>query len=232
MIVLEGKHGLDSWRYSSHLLVSLKVRPDLPVFFIADPTDFSDVVSVSKQPSCLALEVCLLVTSRIRREKFRQSMRTITLRNNVIATLALTVFFSVCAPSSAIAAKEAFTRTKPHVNVGTIGGEPAEIWFHANVGVFEDGNASGIIEARVIGGESFLYRAVEGEAIIDQGTVVELTLTLERVGEDGTPTGETDQVIVRHSPTREDCLIYDLVGPNIHLEAEGILDFTHNHRHP
>ncbi len=64
-------------------------------------------------------------------------MRTITLRNNVIATLALTVFFSVCAPSSAIAAKEAFTRTKPHVNVGTIGGEPAEIWFHANVGVFE-----------------------------------------------------------------------------------------------
>jgi len=38
---------------------------------------------------------------------------------------------------------------------GTIGGEPAEIWFHANVGVFEDGNASGIIEARVIGGENF-----------------------------------------------------------------------------
>ncbi len=159
-------------------------------------------------------------------------MRTITLRNNVIAILALTVFFSVCAPSSASAAKDVFIRTKPHVNVGTIGGEPAEIWFHANAGVFEDGNASGIIEARVIGGESFLYRAVEGEAIIDQGTVVELMLTLERVGEDGVPTGETDEVIVRHSPTREDCLIYDLVGPNIHLEAEGILDFTHNQRRP
>jgi hypothetical protein len=159
-------------------------------------------------------------------------MRTITIQTNVIATLALTAFFSVCAPNFAIAAKDVFIRTKPHVNVGTIGGEPAEIWFHANAGVFEDGNASGIIQARVIGGESFLYRAVEGEATIEQGTVVELTLTLERVGEDGTPTGETDQVIVRHSPTREDCLIYDLVGPNIHLEAEGILDFTQNHRRP
>ena len=159
-------------------------------------------------------------------------MRTITLRTNVIAILALTAFFSVCTPNSAIAAKEAFTRTKPHVNVGTIGGEPAEIWCHAEAGVFEDGNASGIIEARVIGGESFLYRAVEGEAIIERGTVIELTFTLERVGEDGTPTGETDQLIVRHSSTREDCLIYDLVGPNIHLEAEGILDFTHNNRRP
>jgi hypothetical protein len=159
-----------------------------------------------------------------------QSMRTITRQTNVIAILA--VFFSVCVPNSASAAKDVFIRTKPHVNVGTIGGEPAEIWFHANAGVFEDGNASGIIEARVIGGESFLYRAVEGEAIIERGTVVELTLTLERVGEDGTPTGETDQVIVRHSPTREDCLIYDLVGPNIHVEPEGILDFTHNNRRP
>jgi hypothetical protein len=43
---------------------------------------------------------------------------------------------------------------------------------------------------------------------------------------------ETNQVIVRHSSTREDCQIYDLVGPNIHLEAEGILDFTHNNRRP
>ncbi len=119
-------------------------------------------ISRNSESFFLAFGVCLLVTSRIRREKFRQSMRTITLRNNVIAILALTVFFSVCAPNSAIAAKEFFTRTKPHVNVGTIGGEPAEIWFHANAGVFEDGNASGIIEARVIGGESFLYRSLQG----------------------------------------------------------------------
>ena len=153
-------------------------------------------------------------------------MRTITPQTNVIAILALAAFFSICSPNSAIAAKEVFTRTKPHVNVGTIGGEPAEIWFHANAGLFDDGNASGIIQARVIGGESFLYRAVEGEAIIEQGTVVELTLTLERVGEDGTPTGETDQVIVRHCPTIEDCLIYDVVGANMQLEGEGILGLT------
>jgi hypothetical protein len=114
-----------------------------------------------------------------------------------------------------------------HVNVGTIGGEPAVIWFLANAGVFDDGNASGIIEARVIGGESFLYRVVEGEAVVEQGTVVELTLTLERVGEDGAPTGETDQVIVRPSSTRQDCLIYDIVGANLHVETEGILDFAH-----
>jgi hypothetical protein len=154
-------------------------------------------------------------------------MKTITLRTNVIAIPALAVLFSICEPDSAIAAKEVFTRTKPHVNVGTIGGEPAVIWFLANAGVFDDGNASGIIEARVIGRESFLYRAVEGEAIIEQETVVELSLTLERVGEDGTPTGETDEAIVRPSSTRDECLVYDVVGPNIHVETEGILGFTH-----
>lgn len=125
--------------------------------------------------------------------------------------------------SPVFAAKEVFTRSKPHVNVGTVHGEPREIWFHANAGVFGGGDASGIVQLRVFDGESFLYRVTSGRAVLEQGTVVQLVLTLERVGEGGMATRETDLVIVRPSSTAADCLIYDFVGTEIHLEAEGHL---------
>jgi len=128
-------------------------------------------------------------------------MRTITLRNNVIAILALTAFFSVCAPNSASAAKDVFVRTKPHVNVGTIGGEPAEIWSIPTRASLRTATRPASLRRASLE-EKTSNTAQQGEAIIEQETVVELMLTLERDGEDGVPTGETDQVIVRHSSTR------------------------------
>ncbi len=162
-------------------------------------------------------------------------MRTRTLRSNVIAIIALAALFSICGVNSAIAAKEVFTRTKPHVNVGTIGGEPAVMWFHANAQVFDDGKATGTIQVRVVGGESFLYRVVQGEATVEQDFVLEVILILERVGEDGAPTGETDLAIVRPSPTSEPCRIYDILGTQVHVEAEtmtGVRGFRHEHTRP
>jgi hypothetical protein len=104
--------------------------------------------------------------------------------------------------------------------------------FHANAQVFDDGNATGTLQVRVVGGESFLYRAVQGQATVEDETVVEVILTLERVGEDGTPSGETDVAIVRPSSTIQDCLIYDIVGPAIHLEARGTIGLRHEHTRP
>jgi hypothetical protein len=152
-------------------------------------------------------------------------MRTITLRMNLSAILALAALFSVCGVKPAIAAKEVFTRTKPHVNIGTIGGEPAVMWFHANAQVFDDGKATGTIQVRVVGGESFLYRVVQGQATVEQQVVVELILVLERVGEDGAPTGETDLAIVRPSSTSEPCRIYDIAGTQVRVEAETTIGF-------
>src|SRR5262245_10503728 len=123
-------------------------------------------------------------------------MRAPFLRRNVFATLALASLFCICGPNSALAAKSVFERTKPHVNVGTIEDEPVEMWFHANASLFEGGRATGVLQIRVLDGESFLYRVVEGEAIIESGIVLELILFLERVGEDGSPTGELDVAIV------------------------------------
>jgi hypothetical protein len=162
-------------------------------------------------------------------------MRTITLRTNVRAILALATLFSVCGVNPAIAGKEVFTRTKPHVNVGIVDGEPAVMWFHANAQVFDDGKATGTIQVRVVGGESFLYRVVQGEATVEQQIVVELILVLERVGEDGAPTGETDLAIVRPSSTSEPCRIYDILGTQISVEAEttiGFRGFRHEHTRP
>jgi len=162
-------------------------------------------------------------------------MSTTTLRTNVRAILALAAFFSLCGVSPALAGKEVFTRSKPHVNVGIVDGEPAILWFHANAQVFDDGKATGTIQVRVVGGESFLYRVVEGEATVDQQIVVELILVLERVGEDGAPTGETDVAIVRPSSTSEPCRIYDILGTQVSVEAETTIGFRglrHEHVRP
>jgi len=146
--------------------------------------------------------------------------------------LALAACFSVCGVNAALAAKDVFIRTKPHVNVGTIGGEPAVMWFRANAGVLENGNASGTIQIRVVGGEHFLYRVVQGKATVERRTVVELVLTLQRVGEDRSPTGETDLAIVHFSSAIEDRLIYDVVGAQVHVETQGTLGFRHEHTRP
>jgi hypothetical protein len=146
-----------------------------------------------------------------------------SLRTNVSAILALAALFSLCGVNPAIAGKEVFTRSKPHVYVGTVGGEPAIMWFHANAQVFDDGKATGTIQVRVVGGESFLYRVVRGEATVEQQMVVELILVLERVGVDGARTGETDLAIVRPSSTSEPCRIYDILGTQVSVEAETII---------
>jgi hypothetical protein len=96
---------------------------------------------------------------------------------------------------------------------------------HANAHVFDDGRANGTLQVRVVGGDSFLYRAVQGEVTVEQGTIVELILTLERVGEDGAPTGETDLATVRPSPSIPDFLICDILDAQVHFEAEGNLGF-------
>lgn len=138
-----------------------------------------------------------------------------------LQALSLAVGLLVCSSTSAYAAKEVFTRTKPHINGGWHHGEPTQIWLHANAGLFDDGDAVGILQLRLEDGESFLYQVTGGSAALDGDTVLELVLVLERVGEGGDRTGETDLVIIR--PSSPDCLIYDFVGPNIQVEVEGIL---------
>jgi hypothetical protein len=155
-------------------------------------------------------------------------------RTGVMTILTLATLASVWRVNSAMAAKETFTRTKPHVNVGLIDGDDVLLWFHANAGVFDDGDASGIVQVRVPGGESFLYRVVAGDATVDEDeeTVVEMFLTLQRVGEEGDPTGETDFMHVSRSSAVQGLLIYDIFTAQIHVEAPGILGFRHEHTRP
>lgn len=123
------------------------------------------------------------------------------------------------------AMKEVFVRSKPHVNVGTIGGQETPLWIHAQALLLTDGAAHGTIQLRIPGGAAFLYRVTAGET---DGTV--LYLVLARVGQDGQPSGEMDLATVRPSSTVQDCLIYDFVGPNVHLEAPGSITFVQRGR--
>ena len=154
-------------------------------------------------------------------------MKTRTLRSYATVLLALAALF----PVGRICARE-WIKSSYWAGVGTVEGEPAEMSVHVNAHVADDGTANGTVQFRVLGGESFLYRAVGGEAIVEEGTVVELFLTLERVGEDGAPTGETDQLIVRRSSAQEDSLIYTTLGTDVTVEAEGTIGLRHEHIRP
>lgn len=136
---------------------------------------------------------------------------------------------------AALAAKEVFIRSKPHVNVGTIGGQPTSIWLHAEALVLADGSAHGVLQLRTLGGETFLYRVVGGVATDEGGIVGDVFLILQRVGEGGEPTGETDFATVRPSSTSEPCRIYDIAGTQVHVEAETtvrLIGLRHEHTRP
>jgi hypothetical protein len=139
-------------------------------------------------------------------------------------TMLLTAGVLAILNTQADAAKEAYTRTKPHVNVGSVGGIPAMIWFHASAVVFDDGDAAGIVQLRIEDGDTLLYRVTSGTVDVAAGIVREMVLLLERVGGGEVYRGESDVLILRLGT--EDELIYDLLGADIHGQVEGVLDFA------
>jgi hypothetical protein len=150
------------------------------------------------------------------------STRPRSLNRWVRMTLFVLPFLLAGSPASAM--KDVFYRTKPHVNVGTYAGQPATFWINGAAGLFADGEAHGTLLLKVLGGETFHYQVIAGAADVSGDTVLGLTLLLLRVGPDGSPTGELDMVVIRRDPSNADCLIYDFVGPNVHLEAPGSLE--------
>jgi hypothetical protein len=137
--------------------------------------------------------------------------------------LVLTVTTLVAFNVSLFAAKEVFQRSKPHVNVGTIANRATMLWIHSTIILRGDGTATGQVQFRELQGEKFFYRVISAEAIIAGDEVIGLDVTLARVGDRGDETGELDELTIRRSSTADDCLIYDFVGPNVHVETEGTI---------
>lgn len=159
-------------------------------------------------------------------------MRTSSVRFTLTATIAFVTLFSITVRSWAFFAKEYFVRHKPHITAGYRQGEEVDLWIHAEAGVFDDGKATGVLQFREIGGESFLYRVIEGEAILDGEDPIGMIFLVVRVGEGGSPTSETDMVVVRKDAAEEDCLIYTTVGSGIQVEATGRIGLRHEHVRP
>ena len=117
------------------------------------------------------------------------------------------------------AAKDVFIRSKPHVNVGIVGGVEMPIWLHANVGIdATDGSASGVIHLRLETGEHLVYQALAADLPGD-GSV---RLTVRRLRGDG-QSDELDVVLIRPDTAIADCLIYDIVGPNVTVDVPGTI---------
>ena len=135
--------------------------------------------------------------------------------------LVLGVLFT-CFAGTAYAAKDVFIRSKPHVNVGTVEGAETSIWLHANVHIDPtDGTATGPIQIHLETGKHLIYHAVSARFVVEQGAT-RVLLTLRAAA---TPQSEDrfDLVIIRPDPTISDCLIYDFVGPNVHVQAPGTI---------
>ena len=75
------------------------------------------------------------------------------------------------------------------------------------------------------GGETTVYRPVHGTATFEGQTLA--AVVIELVGVNGDPIrGETATLVVRPDPDVAECLIYDFVGPNVHLNGEAMGRFS------
>jgi len=83
----------------------------------------------------------------------------------------------------------------------------------------------GVVGVHLASGETIVYRAVDGTATFDGQTLAGVMVELERV-DDGPLSGETATLVVRPDPDAAECLIYDFVGPNVHLSGEAMGRFT------
>ena len=83
----------------------------------------------------------------------------------------------------------------------------------------------GVVGVHLESGETLVYRAVAATATFDGESLAGAVIELERVngGPDG---GEAATLTVRPHPEEADCLIYDIVGPNVHLDGEAMGRFT------
>ena len=86
-------------------------------------------------------------------------------------------------------------------------------------------SAMGVVGVHLASGETNVYRAVDGTATFDGQMLAGAMVELERV-DDGPLSGETATLVVRPDPDAAECLIYDFVGPNVHLSGEAMGRFT------
>ena len=85
--------------------------------------------------------------------------------------------------------------------------------------------AVGVVGVHLEGGETTVYRPVRGTATFDGQTLA--AVVIELVGVNGDPVrGETATLVVRPDPDVAECLIYDFVGPNVHLNGEAMGRFS------
>jgi len=86
-------------------------------------------------------------------------------------------------------------------------------------------SAMGVLGVHLASGATNVYRAVDGTATFDGQTLAGAMVELERV-DDGPLSSETATLVVRPDPDAAECLIYDFVGPNVHLSGEAMGRFT------
>ena len=86
-------------------------------------------------------------------------------------------------------------------------------------------SAMGVVGVQLASGDTIVYRGVDGTATFDGQTLAGAMVELERV-DHGPLRGETATLVVRPDPDAAECLIYDFVGPNVHLSGEAMGRFA------
>lgn len=156
-------------------------------------------------------------------------MKAGILRGRAIVCLALALFCSITSTWAASrnpagSSGTVSMKTDPRaVDLGTVDCATAQLTFFVSAQIFDDGTASGMIQVTIVGGKSFLFRVISGDAEVEGRTVGDVILKLEGIGEDGVPTGVNAYAVSRPGEASEPCRIYDIAGtqfnPAIHVEA-------------
>ena len=86
-------------------------------------------------------------------------------------------------------------------------------------------SSMGVVGVHGENGETIVYRAVSAAATFNGQLLASAVVELARVN-GGSGGGETAVLVVRPDPDEAECLIYDIVGPNVNLHGEAMGRFA------
>src|SRR5262245_55901479 len=146
-------------------------------------------------------------------------------RRSLVAVTFVTALVTVASASATMQVPLAIVLVQAQSEPGTSDPLRIDVGFFTMETPDARRSAMGAVRVHLDSGETMIYRPVDGTATFDGQTLAGVVIELERV-EAGPLSAETATLVVRPDPDVAECLIYDFVGPNVHLNGEAMGRFS------
>lgn len=142
-------------------------------------------------------------------------------RRSLVAVTFVTALVAVASASATMQTPLAIVLVHAQSEPGTSDPIQIDVAFFTQDTPVARRSTMGAVRVHLEGAQALVFRAVNGTATFDGQTLAGVVIELERV-DAGPHRSETATLVVRPDPDVAECLIYDFVGPNVHLNGEAM----------